>query len=267
MPRYHRGMREATRLDVRAPGLQGWLCTRWRILRTAAVLLVLMLTPSSYTSGNRRVIARRLVDTCTGNLLWSSLLSALISLVIIRIVLVTSVSYGLSQYALEMLIRVLVLELIPLTAVLFVAVRIAIPAVARLATVRHDPSRDTPDSAHLADEALPYAVTSTFAVLLLALVSCVLATVLSYVSVHGFTTAALASFTRIFGRVFDPTLSLLFGLKTLLFALAAGLQPVASALVDRASDIPRANMLVQALVRLLFVIVMIEVASLVGSYY
>jgi len=260
-------MRDATELDVREQGLLGWLCQRWRILRTAAVLLVLMLTPSSYTPSNRGAIARRLVDACTGNLLWSSLLSALISLVIIRIVLVTAVSYGLSQYALEMLIRVLVLELIPLTAVLFVAVRIAIPAVARLAIVHREASRDTSDTPRLTDEALPYAVTATFAVLLLALVSCVLATVLSYISVHGFTTAALASFTRVFGRVFDPTLSLLFGLKTLLFALAAGLLPVASALVDRTSDAPRANMLVQALVRLLFVIVLIEAASLVGSYY
>lgn len=248
-------------------GWRSWLCARWRILRTAAVLLVLMLTPSSYTRDNRGAMARRLVDACTGNLLWSSLLSTLISLVIIRIVLVTAVSYGLSQYALEMLIRVLVLELIPLTAVLFVAVRIAIPAVARLSIVRHESHRNTSDIARLADEALPYAVTATFAVLLLALVSCVLATVLSYVSVHGFTTAALASFTRIFGRVFDPTLSLLFGLKTLLFAFAAGLLPAASALVDRTSDAPRANMLVQALVRLLFVIVLIEAASLVGSYY
>jgi phospholipid/cholesterol/gamma-HCH transport system permease protein len=260
-------MREATELDAREQGLRGWLCQRWRILRTAAVLLVLMLTPSSYTPGNRGAIARRLVDACTGNLLWSSLLSALISLVIIRIVLVTALSYGLSQYALEMLIRVLVLELIPLTAVLFVAVRIAIPGVARLAIVRREASRDTSDTAHLVDEALPYVVAATFAVLLLALVSCVLATVLSYVSVHGFTTAALASFTRVFGRVFDPTLSLLFGLKTLLFALGAGLLPTASALVDRMSEAPRANMLMQALVRLLFVIVLIEATSLVGSYY
>ncbi len=260
-------MIEATEPDVREQGLWGWLCKRWRILHTAAVLFVLMLTPSSYTSGNRGAIARRLVDACTSNLLWSSLLSALISLVIIRIILVTAVSYGLSQYALEMLIRVLVLELIPLTAVLFVAVRIAIPAVARLTTVRRETDRDTSDTSRLADEALPHAATATFAVLLLAFVSCVLATVLSYVSVHGFTTAALASFTRIFGRVFDPTLSLLFGLKTLLFALAAGLLPAASALVDRASDAPRANVLVQALVRLLFVIVLIEAASLVGSYY
>jgi phospholipid/cholesterol/gamma-HCH transport system permease protein len=259
-------MGEANRPEGRGSALRHWLCKRWRIVHTAALLLVLMLSPSSYTKPRRGLVARRLVEACARNLLWSSLLSALISLVIIRIVLVTAVSYGLSQYALEMLIRVLVLELIPVTAVLFVGVRIAIPAVARLATVRPDDAHGL-DPARLAQEALPHTVTATFAVLLLALVSCVLATVLSYVSVHGFTTAALASFTRVFGRVFDPTLSLLFGIKTLLFALAAGLLPAASALVDRSADTPRANVLVQALVRLLFVILLIEAGSLVGSYY
>src|SRR6218665_3663179 len=43
-----------------------------------------------------------------------TVLAALISLVLTRIVVVTALSYGLSRYALEMLIRVLVLELIPL---------------------------------------------------------------------------------------------------------------------------------------------------------
>jgi phospholipid/cholesterol/gamma-HCH transport system permease protein len=245
-----------------------WLGTRWRIAHTSAVLLVLGLSPSSFTRDHRHAIARNLVAACTGNLLWSSLLSALISIVIIRIVLVTSISYGLSQYALEMLIRVLVLELIPLTAVLFVAVRIAVPSVARIASTRPDrSSRGSLDPKMLAQDALPIAITTTFAVLLLATVSCVLAAVLAYFSVHGFTTGGLASFTRTFGRVFDPTVSLLFGLKTLLFALAAGTVPVASALVDRASDTQRASVLVQALVRLLFLILLIEAASLVGNYY
>jgi len=245
-----------------------WLGTRWRVLHTAAALLVLGLSPSSYTRDHRNAIASNLVVACTRNLLWSSLLSALISIVIIRIVLVTSVSYGLSQYALEMLIRVLVLELIPLTAVLFVAVRVAVPSVARLASTRPERSnRRLVDPETLAQDALPIAITTTFAVLLLATVSCVLSAVLAYFSVHGFTTGGLTSFTRTFGRVFNPTVSLLFGLKTLLFALAAGTVPVASALVDRASDTPRAGVLVQALVRLLFLILLIEAASLVGNYY
>jgi phospholipid/cholesterol/gamma-HCH transport system permease protein len=49
----------------------------------------------------------------------------MVSLVVIHIVVVTAASYGLSQYALEMVVRVLVLELIPLVAALFVAVNAA----------------------------------------------------------------------------------------------------------------------------------------------
>jgi len=51
-------------------------------------------------------------------------------------VVVTALSYGLTAYALEMVIRVLVLELIPLTAALFVAMRCTIPNGARLAQLR-----------------------------------------------------------------------------------------------------------------------------------
>jgi phospholipid/cholesterol/gamma-HCH transport system permease protein len=54
-------------------------------------------------------------------------LSALVSLVLIRIVVATAMSYGLSQYALEVLVRTLVLELIPLYAAMFVALRYALP--------------------------------------------------------------------------------------------------------------------------------------------
>jgi len=49
---------------------------------------------------------------------------------------VTALSYGLSRYALEMVIRVLVLELIPLTAALFVAMRCTIPNGSQLAHLR-----------------------------------------------------------------------------------------------------------------------------------
>ena len=64
------------------------------------------------------------------------MLSTLISLVVIRIVLVTALSYGLSQYALEMVVRVLVLELIPLAAALFAALRCTMPLAAEMAALR-----------------------------------------------------------------------------------------------------------------------------------
>ena len=46
---------------------------------------------------------------------------------------VTALSYGLSRYALEMVVRVLVLELIPLSAALFAALRSRMPAGERCA--------------------------------------------------------------------------------------------------------------------------------------
>ncbi|HEY9238237.1 MAG TPA: ABC transporter permease, partial [Burkholderiaceae bacterium] len=94
--------------------------------------MVLALTPSTYDRANRRALAHHVWHGTVPVLPWFVLLSALISVVLIRIVLVTALSYGLSQYALQLLIRVLVLELIPLTAALFVALRITLPSGAAL---------------------------------------------------------------------------------------------------------------------------------------
>ncbi|HPG80883.1 MAG TPA: ABC transporter permease, partial [Piscinibacter sp.] len=91
-----------------------WLLGWWRTIHLAALLTVLALSPASYAPENRRAMARHLYLGTTQSLAWFTLLSLLISIVVIRIVLVTAVSYGLSQYALEMVVRVLVLELIPL---------------------------------------------------------------------------------------------------------------------------------------------------------
>src|SRR3989344_3693449 len=104
-----------------------WAVAWWRILYLGAVVLVLVLSPSSYGKGTRRALARHLYLDTAPVLLGFTVLAALISLVLTRIVVVTALSYGLSRYALEMVIRVLVLELIPLTAALFVAMRCTIP--------------------------------------------------------------------------------------------------------------------------------------------
>src|SRR5471030_2126692 len=115
-----------------------WLGTWWRLLHFAVLIVATALTPASYGGTHRPALARRIVIAAAPNLLWFTVLSALVSLVLIRIVVVTALSYGLSQYALEMVIRVLVLELIPLTAALFVALRCSIPNGAALAMMRRD---------------------------------------------------------------------------------------------------------------------------------
>jgi len=115
-------------------------------------------------------------------------------------------------------------------------------------------------------EILPRVVSGAFAVLLLAAVSSVICAALAYVWVHGFTTGGLPSYTRTFGRVFSPALTLIFSLKTLGLALAVGLIPIASVLYDPPKPNVRTSAELRGLVRLFFVILLIEIVSLVGNY-
>jgi phospholipid/cholesterol/gamma-HCH transport system permease protein len=246
-----------------------WCVGWWRIILFSAKLLVLALSPSSYRGANLAALAQHLVKDTAPLLLWFTLMTSIISLVIIHIVVVTSVSYGLSRYALEMVVRVLVLELIPLTAAMFVALRCALPNASEIAALRALGALDAPtaaDAVQLQREVLPRVVSGTFAVLLLAAVSCVVAAVIAYVWVHGFTSGGFASYSRTFGRVFSPALSLIFTLKTLGLALAVGLIPIASVLYDRPNPRLRTSAELRGLVRLFFMILLIEVASLVGNY-
>jgi hypothetical protein len=118
------------------PGALRWLTGWWRIIFFGASMLVLAMSPSSYQRDTRQALMRHIYVDTAPILWWFTVLCALLTLVITRIVVVTALSYGLSQYALEMVIRVLVLELIPLTAALFVALRCTIPNGAALAEMR-----------------------------------------------------------------------------------------------------------------------------------
>lgn len=246
-----------------------WFAGWRRILMFSARLLVLALSPSSYRGANLVALSQHLVKDTAPILLWFTLLTSIISLVIIHIVVVTSVSYGLSRYALEMVVRVLVLELIPLTAAMFVALRCALPNAAEVAALNVRGVFDGTSASSagpLQREILPRVVSGMFSVLLLAAVSCVVAAVLAYLWVHGLTTGGFASYTRTFGRVFSPALSLIFTLKTLGLSLAVGLIPIASVLYDRPNPRLRTSTELRGLVRLFFMILLIEIASLVGNY-
>ncbi len=247
-----------------------WFTGWWQIIHLGAQLLVLALSPSSYREPNRAAMAQHVYVGTAPTLLWFTLLSSLISLVLIRIVVVTAASYGLSQYALQMVVRVLVLELIPLTAAVFVALRISLPDGRDIARMRARGELDALRAKGIDPvryEILPRVMAGVFAVLMLAAVAGVVTLVLAYLSVHGFTTEGLESYTRTVGRVFSPAVSLIFMIKTLLLSLAVALLPVASALYDLPRARGRTSAELQALIRLFLVMLLIEAASLVGNYY
>ena len=180
----------------------------WHTLFVGAQILVLALSPASYRAGTHRQAVLSSLYRATAPLLtWFMVLSALVSLVLIRIVVATAYSYGLSQYALEVLVRTLVLELIPLYVALFVAARYAMPGAQEvrkhLALQQREavlPQRQ----ALLVDQLLPRALGSLFSVQLLAALSSVVALVLTYLTVYGFSPWALGPYLRIIGQVFAP---------------------------------------------------------------
>lgn len=247
-----------------------WVFGWGRITWFGALLAALALSASSWRPEARAALARHAYTDTAPILPGFTVLSALITLVITRIVVVTAQSYGLSQYALEMVIRVLVLELIPLGAALVVALRCTIPNGAALAVMRRrgrfeqlrgqglDP---------LAIEAMPRMVAGLFSTITLAALSSVVGMVVAYLAVYGLSEAGLPAYSRMFGRVFDGTVSLIFVLKTVLFSLAVSVIPLASGLVELRATRSRETAALQGLVRLFAVLLVLEAVSLIGNYY
>jgi phospholipid/cholesterol/gamma-HCH transport system permease protein len=247
-----------------------WLASWWRIVEFGAALLVLAMSPSSYRDGTHRAVSRHIYLDTAPILAWFTVLCALLTLVITRIVVVTAYSYGLSQYALELVIRVLVLELIPLTAALFVALRCTIPNGAALAEMRrlgHFDALRRRGREPVTVEVLPRVLAGVFAAITLAALSCVVALGLAYFAVYGASAAGLPAYTRMFGHVFNLAVTLIFVLKTVFFSLAVSVIPMASALDDVEGDGSRESAALQGLVRMFAVLLLIESVSLVGNYY
>jgi phospholipid/cholesterol/gamma-HCH transport system permease protein len=119
----------------------------------------------------------------------------------------------------------------------------------------------------LRHELLPRVLAGIFAVLMLAAVSCVIASLLAYLAIYGFTTGAFENFTRTLGQIFDPGVTMIFTLKTLFFSLAVALIPVAAFLRGPGAVAERSNPELDSLVRLFTAILLIEVISLMSNYY
>lgn len=246
-----------------------WFAGWWRVLRFAALMIALAGSPASYRGEQKQVMARHLVQDAAASLGWFTLIAALLTLVITRIVLVTALSYGLSRYALEMVIRVLVLELIPLAAACFVAVRQSLPDGAEIATMRRRGDLDALRQAGidpLQRELLPRVLASLFLVLTLAAAAGIVALVLAYLVAYGFSPWGLAGYTRTVGHVLSPAVALVFVVKTLLFSGAVAFLPLASAMADAPPRRTGGGPELRGLLRMLAVMVVIELGSLTVNY-
>lgn len=252
----------------------------WHMIHLGAIVLVLALSPSTYNRANRAITSGHIYASTWQVLPWFTAMAALFSLVLIRIVVVTALNYGLSQYALQMVVRVLVLELIPLSAALFVALRAGMTFNAQANTLqahgsftaRPEPERksglrqaESISLTRLRADVVPRVLASAFSVLTLAMINSVIVLVLAYLIVYGLSPWGLPGYTRTVGHVFDLSVTLGFALKTVFFSLAVAVVPMAASL-EAARDNASTNGVQPGAARLFLVLLLIEAASLVIKY-
>jgi len=100
-----------------------WIRVWGRAARLALAVAVAGLSPASYTPHTRSVGLQQIYFTAWQVLIGFTLFAALLGLVVVQITVSVARDFDLAAYALELVLRVLVLEVIPLLTALFVALR------------------------------------------------------------------------------------------------------------------------------------------------
>ena len=184
-----------TRVGISTLGwLQGW----GRVLGFGARVLVETLTPAVYNSASRSVVLKQIYFTAWQILPGFLLFAALLSYVIIQIVVTTARNYGLSDFALEVSVRVVVLETLPLLTALFIALRSGAAINTEVALMNINNEIRALEGAGVDPmrfEFIPRVIGGAISVYALTLLSCILALILAYVAVYGLQPWSLPDFS------------------------------------------------------------------------
>lgn len=245
--------------------VSGWL----RAVHFSAAAVVTAFTPSAHDRQARALAARQIHFSAWQALPGFTLACAVLSFVLIRIVVGAAQNYGLSQYALELTVRVLVLELIPVLAALYVSLRSGAAISTKVALMRvggelERVARSGRDP--VAAELVPRVIGSLVAVMLLAYLSSAVALVLAYIELYGLSPWAIGGFVRITGHVFDPLAVAGFLFKTMAFGVVVGAVPIGAALGVRGDPYEVPGAVRRGMVRLGVTLALIEVVFVAAMY-
>ena len=258
-------------LTRRGQGFAGWMNAWAGVFGFAGVALIGALSPSTYNKATRQVVQKQIYFTAWQILPGFALFSALFSVLIIEIVGRTASDYGLYAYALELIVRVLVLEMLPLMTALFVALRTgaAINTEVALMQIQNELGaleRIGIDPFRL--ELLPRVVGGTISVLALTAVNIVVALVLARIMIIDLNPWALppGEFARVIGKVLDfPAFGVLW-VKTFAFGLAVTVIPISEGLRTPKKLFHAPIAVLRGMVRLFFALMVIELAALTALY-
>lgn len=243
----------------------GW----WRSLHFGAMTLVTGLTPSAWDASMRATAARQVYFSAWQVLGGFTLAAAISAWVLIRITIAAARDYGLDPYVIDLVMRVLVLELIPVGTAVFVGLRSgsAISTEVAIFHARGDlQALERAGGDPLRHELVPRVIASAVAVTALGLLNAGIAMGMLYFMNFGLSPAGLPVYLRETGEVLKPVIAAGAMLKMLLLGAAVAIFPITAAV-----SMPRDMRLVpiavrDGMVRLMVALAVIEGAFLVAVY-
>lgn len=251
--------------DVAITWFRGW----GRAVRLAMVVAAAALSPSLYTPRLRATAMKQLYFTVWQVFLPFILFTTLLSVVVIEITVRLARDYGVGVYALELVMRVLALELLPLLTALFVALRSGSAISTEIALMRISGDLDAMRDGGIDPmerEFLPRVIAAAMSVLTLTVMSGAMTLAAAYFAMYGLSPWGFAEFTWTIAEVFTPVQLAGITLKTIAFGVAVAVIPIAAGL-SATRDIKSAPVAVLGgMVRLFFALGLIEVASLAVKY-
>ncbi len=192
-----------------------------------------------------------------------------LSWLLITIILDTAREFGLTEFASEMTIRALVLELLPFLTALFIALRSGSAINTEIALMRVNNELDALEHCRVQPmqfEFLPRLIGGVLSVTLLASLAGLLALLLAYLSIYGPGVAGIELFTRTLAKIFDFRIVAGFIVKSALFGLVVTLIPLTAGLETPKKLFMVPISVLRGMMRVFFAIMAIEVVTLALKY-
>ena len=243
-----------------------WLQAWWRAVQFAFAVLAAALSPSTYGPHTRVVALKQIYFSAWQALAGFTLFAAVFSLVAIEITVSAARGFGLARYALELVFRVLVLELLPLLTALLVALRSGSAISTEVALMRVTGELEKmPDP--MQREFVPRIAAAAMSVFCLTVLSGAVALGLAYLSLYGLSPWGFGEYTHTIALVFSPPALAGFVLKCMAFGAAVAVIPIAAGIHATRDDMKSAPLAVMGgMVRLFFTLALIEVFALAVKY-
>jgi phospholipid/cholesterol/gamma-HCH transport system permease protein len=249
--------------------LSGWFTVGYGTFAFLTRASLLLLDRTTWNHATFDVVVKQIYFTAVQILHVFLGYSLIISWLIISIILSTARDFGLTEFASEMTIRVLVLELLPFLTALFIALRSGSAINTEVALMQVNNELDA--LAHckvppMQFEFLPRLIGGVISVVSLSALAGLSALLLAYLTIYGVSMAGFEPFTQTIAKIFDFRIMAGLIVKCALFGLAVTLIPVTAGL-----ETPRKLFMVpvsvlRGMMRVFFAIVAIEVVSLALKY-